>query len=252
MFIHLKRYSSVAVIAASMIMSVSCSKDTHPRPSPGNKNVNVILDRTYLGPALVDSAFAIWQSGDRETRVPLEQHNDTLLADAAHFQAGSGTLTIMLFSRLKFGGQYLSQWVLRGEANMTPGKELVIAGPSQFSDPQWSPRVELKDGIGHLAIIALRPDDPYFFVKGVPAGVLEMVVARDYWKLGGGIVAIGGGEWRCSENCTNDSGHIENDQFFAFLPGQIGTKLWNHVEITVLYTQDRWGGGFALNMTHSL
>ncbi len=240
------------ILAMPMIMLASCSKDTQPGPEPGNKNVIVILDRTYLGPALVDSAVAIWQTGDRQTKVPLEQHNDTLLADAAHFQAGTGTLTVKLFSRLKFGGQYLSQWVLRREANMTPGKGLVIAGPNQFTDPQWNPRVELKDGIGHSAIIALRPDDPYFFVKDVPAGVLEMVVARDYWRQGGGVSKVGGGEWHCSGNCTNENAYIENDQFFKFLPGQIGTQVWNHIEITVLYTEEPSGGGPVLSMTHSL
>lgn len=250
MFNHLKQYASVAILA--MIMLASCSKDTQPGPKPGNKNVNIILDRAYLGPALMDSAIAIWQTSGRLTTVRLEQHNDTLLADAAHFPAGTGTLTVKLFSRLKFGGQYLSQWVLRRDTTMTPGKGLVIPGPSQFSDPKWSPRVELKDGIGHLAIIALRPDDPYFFVKDVPANVLEMVVARDYWRQGGGVTRIAGGEWRCSENCRNDNGHIENDQFFAFLPGQIRTKQWNHIEITVLYTLDQWGGGYVLSMTHSL
>ena len=61
---------------------------------------------------------------------------------------------------------------------------------------------------------------------------------------------MGGGEWKCSAGCIDANGNIENQTFFDFLPAQIGTKPWNHIEIGILYETDRWGAGPVLALNH--
>jgi len=242
------------LIAAAflLILGSSCKKTISPDPEIRQRNFSVELDKSYLGSALVDSAIAVWNINGQQKRVVLSNHNDTLSADINQFEAGSGILTIQVFSKLKFGNSYLSQWVFNQQATITQKAGLAIAGPKGFSDLRWKPRVELKDGIGNFAVVALRPDDPYFFVKNIPANLKSIVVGRDYWKTGGGVFHVGGGEWKCNTNCTNNDGDVENVQFFSFLPVQMGAVPWNHVEIAVLYVLDQWGGGPAMMMTHTL
>ncbi|MBN9381854.1 MAG: hypothetical protein J0H74_13875 [Chitinophagaceae bacterium] len=253
MFIYLKPGLPILAVAVCLGLCSSCKKDrVSPEPGPGNRNISVELDRSYIGALLVDSAVAIWEISGQQTQVLLQKNGDTLHTDMQGFQPGNGTLTIKVFSKLKFGVSYLSQWVFSRQLTLSGKNGLVIAGPKSFSDEQWKPRVELKDGIGHFSVVALRPDDPYFFVKDVPDNLNKIVVARDYWKQGGGVFRIGGGEWQCTVNCRNGNGHIENREFFSFLPAQIGTASWNHIEITILYVEDEWGGGAVLSMTHTL
>ncbi|HEX2845984.1 MAG TPA: hypothetical protein VHN59_05515 [Chitinophagaceae bacterium] len=253
MTVNIKQTLHILIAAALLVLGSSCSKTPiPPDPEIGAKNLSVELDKSYLGSGLVDSAIAVWDINGQQKRVALSNHNDTLSADINQFEAGSGTLTIQVFSKLKFGNSSLSQWLFTQQVAITQKTGLKIAGPKNFSDLHWKPRVELKDGIGNFAVVALRPDDPYFFVKNLSANLKSIVVARDYWKTGGGVFRVGGGEWKCNTNCTNSNGDVENSQFFSFLPAQIGTASWNHIEITILYIMDQWGGGPALMITHTL
>lgn len=253
MFIYLLPTLHTLLVLTFLTLWSSCTKKpVCPEPEPVNKTLAVALDKSYLGADVVDSAFAIWELNGQSTQFYLTNSHDTLSTDISKFQAGSGTLTLKIFSRLKFGVQYLSQWVSSQQATITTGKGLLITGPVSFSDLHWKPRVELKDAVGHFAVVALRPDDPYFFIKSVPGNLKSVIVARDYWRTGGGVNHIAGGEWECRSNCVNEKGHIENTQFFSSLPAKIGTNTWNHIEIAILYVEDQWGGGPGLSMTHSI
>jgi hypothetical protein len=253
MFIHLKPVFNTLIVAACLTVWCNCTKKpVHPEPEPVNKILSINLDKAYLGSDLVDSAFAIWELNGSQTQFLLEKSNEALTVNINKLQAGSGTLTVKIFSRVKFGVFYSSQWLFSQKASITPNNGIMVEGPKAFSDQQWKPRVELKDAIGHFAVIALRPDDPYFFVKDVPGNLQSIIVARDYWKAGGGVTHVGGGQWECSFGCVNDKGHVENTEFFSFLPAQMGSGTWNHVEIAVIYTEDQWGGGPVLSMTHTI
>lgn len=251
MSIYFKPAATILIIATWLVWS-SCRKTpVHPEPEAKPKILAVALDPSYMGAALIDSAVATWDLNGQQTRIALTTSNDTLLTNLNQLAAGSGTLTVQVFSKLKFGNFYKSQWIFSRQATISPNNDFSVSGPKSFSDQQWKPRVELKDAIGHFAIVALRPDDPYFFVKDLPGNLESIIVSRDYWRTVGGVNRVGGGQWECSFNCTNSKGHVENTQFFSFLPAQMGTSSWNHIEITVLYAQDQWGGA-VLDMNHSL
>lgn len=240
-------------ILVLLVLIIGCSKnDGGPDTPPPDPRLKVLLKNTYLGGGMVDSVIAIWAVGTQSDTVVLEKKNDTLVADIGRFQAGSGKLSITVFSKMKFGGQYFSQWFWQKQVTIDPRQGLVVEGPGAFDAPEWKPRVVLKDEIGHWALVALRPDDPYFLIRDVPVGMMKIALSREYWKQGGGISKVGGGEWQCVSNCVNNAGDIVNDQFFSFLPAQIGTAPWNHIEIIVLYVMDQWGGGPVLMLTHDL
>jgi hypothetical protein len=65
--------------------------------------LSIHLDKAYLGSDLVDSAFAIWELNGSQTRFLLEKSNEALTANTSKLQAGNGTLTVKIFSRVKFG-----------------------------------------------------------------------------------------------------------------------------------------------------
>lgn len=248
-----KPFLFIPAIAYSLLILSSCAKKpVCPEPRPELKALAVALDKNYLGAGLVDSAFALWETGTQQQRILLSKSNDSLVAGLKQFATGQGRLSLQLFTQIKFGTSNSSQWVYSKEATINPNRELIVAGPGSFQDAHWKPRVEIKDAVGHFAVVALRPDDPYFFVKDVADNLRKLVVGREYWRQGGGVFKVGGGEWQCSSNCRNSYGHVENSQFFSFLPDQIGNSSWNHIEITVLYQTDDWGGGPVLSLTHTL
>lgn len=199
----------------------------------------------------IDSAFAIWEINGQKQTVKLQLSNDTLKTAIEQFQEGTGKLTLHLYTAIKFQEQYKSQWFQEKQLSIQHHKVTSINGPTGFHDNHWKPRVLLKDeGNRHVALIGLRPDDPYFLIKNVAANVLRVAVGRDYYNTIGGIRQVGGGEWQCSTGCTDANRNIEDKEFFNFLPMQIGTKPWNHLEIAVVYVTDRWGGGSALSVVH--
>lgn len=254
MQISLKPILNFIPVLFLLILWSSCTKKpVSPEPAPpGQKKLSVVLDPSFIGNSLVDSVVATWQVNGRQKTVTLSIKGDTVFTDINQLEAGEGKLSIQVFSRYKFGGFYLSQWFFSQQTSISHTADHTISGPKSFSDQQWKPRVELKDGIGHLAVVALRPDDPYFLVKNLPANVKATIVAREYFKFGGGVIRVGGGQWQCNFNCINSEGHVENDQFFSFLPAQMGSSPWNHIEITILYAESEWGEGSVLSMTHTL
>ncbi|MCW3109298.1 MAG: hypothetical protein JWQ09_3804 [Segetibacter sp.] len=82
------------------------------------------------------------------------------------------------------------------------------------------------------AIIALRPADPYFLLKNVPAGY-KIELERGYYLIPGGAISVGKGFWKCNNVCTDSRGIIENREYFSPLPNQINGREWKMVEIGV-------------------
>ncbi|MEI9943362.1 MAG: hypothetical protein WDN26_04005 [Chitinophagaceae bacterium] len=219
-------------LAVTSILFASCKKDpVIKQPVPADKTIlSVKLNTAYLNGAKVDSAFATWKTNDREQRVKMLVRNDSLITEMNQFSAGNGKMAVYIYSNKKFSNQYLSHWILRKDISIQPSAGVPNNGPASFFDSNWLPRVEIKDGIGHAAIIGLRPDDSYFLVKKVQHKVIKLVVDKGYWKTIGGIQGVGQGIWECKTGCTSAEGDVENTNFFDFIPGQIGNKVWNHIE----------------------
>lgn len=244
------RHIRLTAIFIGLILFGCIKTPVCPPPEVQPGALTIQPDSNYLG-AEVDSAVAIWQTGEVVKQFLLVSNNGVWKTGLQEFPSGDGILTIILFTHMKFGGQYLSQWVTQRRIEIRPSDQIQITGPKNFLDVLWKPRVELKDQAGHSAVVAMRPDDSYFLIKQPPQGVKKMLVGREYWKTGSGMSRSGGGEWQCATNCTNLQGNIENSQFFSFLLAQIGDKPWNYVEVTVVYEMDQWGGGWVLSLNHT-
>lgn len=127
-----------------------------------------------------------------------------------------------------------------------------FSGPAALFDALWKPRVILNDAIGHEAVVALMPEDPYFKVKKVSTQVQRVVVDRAYWKLGGGIVNVAQKIWQCANGCIQYNEDFVNVDFFKTFPSAIGNSPWNHIEINILYAYDAMGSGYMLNFNFDI
>lgn len=211
--------------------------------------LSVKLDGGYLEASQVDSAFASWlpAPGNPVTvaqRVKMQVRYDSLVVRLDEFTEGKGTLTIQVYTHKKYYNQYRSQFISTRHFLLQHQQPRSYQGPQSFFDADWLPRVELKDGIGHEAVVALRPGDPYFLVKQPPHALYQLVVDRGYWKTKQGISFSGGAIWECKINCTD----IENTDFFTVLPGRIANKPWDHISITILFEIKADGEAWLLTL----
>lgn len=224
----------------------ACKKD--PLPKPVDAKLSVKLEQAYVDISEVDSAIAIWKMGDKQVQAKLEVDGDDLKANIKDWNEGAGTLTVRVYGKNDYPGAYRGIWELRESMTMKKSVSVEVSGPQSFSDSKWKPRIVLKDGIGHEAIVALRPDDPYFLLKDVSHATHKIVVERAYWKTIQGVMMTANKVWNCTSNCTGAA----DEEYFKSLPTQIGTKPWNHVSITILYQTSVNGEGWVLNFEHDI
>lgn len=223
----------------------SCEKDDLVKPvSPAVLAVR--LHAPYLGASEVDSAFAIWKIEDAVHRIKLLTRNDSLLCSLDSFPEGTGELQIHIYSNKKYSNQYPGQWLLKKNVTVAKQSAFNLAGPQSFQDQNWFPRVALSDAVGHRAVIALRPDDAYFFVSDPGHDLYSLTIDRGYWKTKAGIALAGRDVWKCTQSCTG----IADEEFFRSLPGRIGNKPWNHISIAILFEINSEGEGWVLSLEH--
>ena len=233
------------LIYALSILAFFTSCKKVPVHQPAAASILAIkLHQNYLVAAQIDSAFATWQIKGSEQRVRLQLSGDSLTADINSWQEGNGTLTLHIYANKKYRNQYLGQWASSKQVSFQKHTTLDYEGPQSFSDTSWFPRVCLKDQIGHAAVVALRPDDPYFFVNHPGHTFLRLTVDRAYWKTTGGVFLAGEMIWRCTQNCTG----VINEDYFKSLPQRIGNTSWNHISIIVFFETDINGGGAVLSL----
>lgn len=241
------KYTIAGIILSALSVVTACKKDpVPPPPSPSKAQLSIKLNQPYLTATQVDSAFAIWKTNGLEQRVKLSVSHDSLLAETAVFNEGNGELTLHIFSNKKYSNQYFGEWVSPKQVSVQKTKALSYNGPSSFYDAAWFPRAELKDAIGHHAIIALRPDDAYFVVKDPGHPLVKLTVDRGYWKTTGGIQLAGRDVWQCTSHCTD----VINEDFFRSLPQRIGNKPWNHISIVILFEINDNGEGWIISLEH--
>ena len=225
----------------------SCEKDKGPhggRPANGGnsggqpgstaKYVQVSLNN-YLPAAKVDSAIVIWEAhgvtqtvkmtlANNQYRVPLSSLNNN----------GNGVLTIQIFSQLKEDGKPL-QWEHRIAYLMDRTKDVSVAAPADFNDPSWHPRAVFQYdnsmGSRFSALVALRPEDSYFELKGVePVYAKRIEIVRSFHQKETGTVAFSRG-WVGSYTNLDNKGNLVDRLHFSNLREQIIDKDWNQYRI---------------------
>ena len=237
------------ILTATFLLSLgSCKKDKTDIPAqPGHPVMAVIFPEAYFTIDEVDSAFATWIINDVEQRIQLTVTHDSLLADINAFTEGSGKLQYTIYGNKKFANQFKASWIFSKPLTLDKTKSLISKGPSSFHDPDWLPRASIKDGIGHSATVALRPEDPFFEVADPGHNVMKLVVDRGYWKNSGAVYA-GGGVWECTTGCQS----VKDNDYFKFIPSRIGQRPWDHISIIIVFETTKLGEGWALQLEHNL
>ncbi|HYH14129.1 MAG TPA: hypothetical protein VD794_02850 [Flavisolibacter sp.] len=228
------------VIAALGFTSCKKDQDDHssgggtPNPIPTAKYLDVTVNE-YLPTGKIDSALVIWEvNGTTQTlKMPWSQ-NQFRLPLASLNNNGSGTLTIQLYSQVKVGDKPL-QWEHRMPYTLNKLQGLVIAAPTSIRDQAWSPRVifnyDNSMGSRFSAIIALRPEDAYFELKGVaPVYAKRIEIVRSFHQKAANITAFSRG-WVGQYTNLDSKGNLLDRQHFLALPEQIGDKEWDEYRI---------------------
>lgn len=238
------------LVCTSLTLFIGCSKDEDnlPSPTPEKSLLSIKLNQQYLAVAQVDSAFAFWKINGTEQKWKLTVSHDSLIADMKLFNEGNGELTLQIFSNKKYSNSYAGEFTCTKMVALQKNKGINFAAPDSFFDTAWIPRVLIQDGIGHKALVGLRPGDPFFMVEKPAHDYYRIAVDRGYWKTKGGIQLAGRDVWECDSDCTD----IANNDYFKSLPARIGTKPWNHISITILFQTNDEGEGWVLNLEHDI
>jgi hypothetical protein len=242
------KFNFACVAIAAILLSTGCSKEDDNIPAPANSLLSVKFNQNYLTNAEVDSAYALWNVNGLEQKIKLSISSSSLLAEMKQFNEGTGELTLQIFSNKKYYNSYKGEFTSKNTVTLQKNKAVSFNAPASFFDTAWMPRVLIKDGIGHSALLGLRPDDPFFIVKKPAHDYYRIAVDRGYWKTSGGIQLAGRDVWECNSDCTD----VENNDYFKTLPGRIGTKPWNHISVTILFQTNDSGEGWVLNLEHDI
>ena len=245
------KYSSLAALSAAIpLLLLSCKKEVLP-VEPKNEKLGVVLNATYLGSALLDSALIHWSTTGQDTVIRAELIGEEVTVSSRGLKPGRGRLSIVMDTRKQFA-RFNSQWTFQKDILLEPGGHPFLAGPASFNDTAWLPRVRLYNEIMKVnALVGLHPRDPYFRILAANKLAHEIWVSREYWKTKGSLSKTGGGVWECRTGCINNDGDVVNTDFFAFLSGQIGNRKYDHIEVVIRYLEDAAGGGYSLDRNHT-
>ncbi|HEV7331209.1 MAG TPA: hypothetical protein VGN63_09230 [Flavisolibacter sp.] len=241
----------IPAILSVFIGTIACKKETTPSPAPTEKNARLAikLNSNYLAPANVDSAILLWEINGKVQQETMQLSNDTLFTALNKLDAGNGRLTVQVFSNINVRNRKL-QWEKRTELEVKQNQSVNLDAPLHYDDPDWYPRVIMVDEpTKFTAIVALRPGDPYFLLKNVPAGY-KIELERNYVATPGGARIVGGGLWKCNTVCTDERGMIENREFFIPLPAQIREQEWKMVEVGIGLFGPNYSSGPGFYFNH--
>jgi len=223
----------ILVICASLFF-FSCKKDDLQKTKV-SYNLSLRFNDNYMPLSRVDSAIATFELNGTKKDIKLVVKENLLAAPLTDFPEGTGKLTIIVYSTIRFSGVSRSEWAFEKEVDIRNAKDYEYNGPQEFNDPSWKPRVVLTSPLGHKAVVALRPDDAYFRIINVGDEVERLTVHRAYWDLSNKMQAVAEGDWTCETNCRNSNRDVLNNDYFTFFPQLLGNKFWDAIRIEVSY-----------------
>lgn len=211
-----------------------CKKDDVVIIPPTVKEnvIAVKLDNSYMPASKVDSAIITWELNGQVQQEKMQLSNDSVYANIKKFTKGNGRLGIQLYTKTKLKQQDL-QWERRMELNLKHEESLVWNAPADVNENGWFPRIIMIDApTGFTAIVGIRPADPYFMLKNIPAG-FKIELERGYWVIPGGAISVAHGLWKCNTVCTDSRGIIENREFFSNLLAATNGREWKMLDVGV-------------------
>lgn len=242
----MKIVSRCLLLSLSLLaIFASCRKDKENTAAPQADPVLLLqFSGTYLKLSQVDSAVLTWKEGTEARQIKFDQRSDSLFIPLKDLPNGSRSYELLIFSQKRYSNQYQGIWKKQQLLSLPANRSITIAAPASFTDTDWKPRVRLKDAIGHEAILALRPDDPYFFIFSATHSVQNYVLERSYWNTIGGPRTVASKVWECNDGCVNRP----NETFFTDFVQRIGSQPWNHISVVVLFETDANGLAWLLTM----
>lgn len=227
-----------------VVLFTACSKDpiTEPKPElPGQEDVKeltVSLNNNYLPAAKLDSAVAIWEVNGTIQKVKLELKNNKLSTSLANFKNnGTGKLAIQLFTQTKLD-QIPLQWENRFNYTLKRAEALQLAAPADIKDPSWSPRLIYHSEIheaNFLALIAVRPADTYFELRGVEPRIAKRIeVVRSFFNSDTTNLVTSRG-WIGKADNLDANGSLINREHFGALEEQIDGRPWNILKVRATF-----------------
>jgi hypothetical protein len=241
----MKKATPVSLVVMITLLLGACKKDKETDnlpPAPGNLDVR--LAAAYMPADKIDSAIVVWEVNGHSKTVRLQISGDTLRAPLENFTEGNGRMTIQLYTKVKVNQADL-QWEKRWQFQLQHDQPVLLQGPVNYEDKDWMPRVILVEpGIQFIAILALRPEDPYFCLKNLPAGWPYIEMERGYYKIPGGIEYAGYGYYKCNGTCGSE---VEDRTFYANMGAMVGTKPWTSLWMGVGLFSKTDPSGFSVS-----
>jgi hypothetical protein len=222
----MKKLSSAAfsgiIISGLLLGACKKNKEDHKAPA-GPGHLEIKLDTTYMPADKIDSAIAVWEINGSSKKLKLQISGDTLRAPLQELSEGNGQLTIQLYTKVKVNNTDL-QWEKRWQFQLQHNEPVLLQGPANYEDKNWLPRVILTEHFTKfVAILAVRPEDPYFCLKNLPVKYPYIELERGYYKIPGGVEYAGYGYYKCNGTCGTD---FEDRSFFANMGNMVGIKPW--------------------------
>jgi hypothetical protein len=226
-------HGSSLLLSVAVLLS-SCKKDTLQAHGRSTALLQVALTEGYMAAGKVDSAFALWEVNGSTQIIKLQVADNMLTTSLDSFKkSGAGMLAIQLYSQIKMDNIPLL-WEKRFSHTLDRSTPVRITSPAGITDPSWNPRLVYKSDIYQAeftTIIALRPEDSYFELKGVqPAIAKRIEIMRSYYQNDTSTVVVRKG-WTGQASDLDTYGNLVNRAHFQSLAGEIGGKPWNKVKV---------------------
>jgi hypothetical protein len=223
------------MLALCAAFIASCSKTTEPKIE--FSTLSVALNTTYLTNVDVDSALVVWDEGGNTRSLKMD-HEGAISRYSAPMtripRTATGKVWVQIFTNKTEPGNRPLQWEQEVTLPHDRATPVMITGPVGLQDAAWKPRAMFHyeaQNYKFSVLVALRPDDPYFEMKGItPFLTKKIELVRSFHDKETGALVFSRG-WVCEQNCVDDKGNLVNRSHFANMPEQLQGKEWSQYRI---------------------
>lgn len=226
------------LILSLAVFTASCKKDPIQQPGQPAAAFEVMLNEGYMAAAKVDSAVALWDVNGLTQVIKLQVAGNKLTASLDSFKkSGAGMLAVQLYTQTKVDDIPL-QWENRFAYTLKRSTPVNIAAPVSISDPSWNPRLIYVSTIYNaefVAVIALRPEDPYFELKGVVPQIAKRIEVRRSYYQNDTSTLVASKNWIGQAGDLDNGGNRVDRVHFQNLAGEIGGRAWNKIKVSASF-----------------
>ncbi len=223
-----------------LVLAAACIGCRKKPPVPMAGQLTVQPAATFLALADIDSAHLTSQQAGTTHVMRLQRQSNQFSISTEALKQVPGPLELRLYGNKRINGHF---FVFARPVVLPAAGSSTIAGPTALTDANWWPRCYLRDfGVQLVAVVGIRPQDPFFGLYNLSDQWREIDLSRYYYR---GLSDLGGGTWRCRNGaCIAPGGYIENRDFFRPLGDAVGKAPYNHVEIAAVFGTGNYRDGW--------